>query len=322
MRAFVTGATGFIGSRVVKRLVGSGHEAICLVRARSSTSHIEKLGARLVRGDLADKASLAAGMAGADCLLHVGAAYSFWDRDRQSYRRANVEGVRNVMEAALETGVSKAVHVSSVVVYGRPGVSPVTEDVAPGPSRFSEYARTKYEGDLVAWSLHAERGLPLVVVYPGGVLGPADPKPTGEYIRALAAGRMPATVCDRSRFPWVHVDDVAEGIVRAAELPGNTGARYLLVGDNLTFGEINRLVAEAAGVRLPWMRMPDAMAVGMAAFLTGLSSVTGRPPMLGLSLDQVNTMRHSPDFDGGKAQRELGLTYTPIRDAIREEVGA
>ncbi len=321
MRAFVTGATGFVGSQVVRRLVESGHEVACLVRPGSGTSVIERLGARLVRGDLTDKPSLVAGMAGADWLLSVGAAYSFWARDRRSYRQVNVAGVRNVMEAALETGVSKVIHVSSVVVYGKPTVSPVTEDVPPGPVRFSEYARTKYEGDLVAWALHAERGLPLVLVYPGAILGPNDPKATGEYIQSMVRGRMPATVLNDATFPFVHVDDVATGIVRAAEVGGNIGARYFLVGENLTFGAVNQLIAETAGIRLPAMRMPDALGVAMAALLTGVSLITRRPPLFGLSLDQVRTMRHSPVFDGGKAERELGFTYTPIREAVRAEVG-
>jgi len=320
MRAFVTGATGFVGSQVVRRLVESGHEVACLVRPRSATSFIQGLGARLVRGDLTDKPSLVAGLAGADWLLSVGAAYSFWARDRRSYRQVNVAGVRNVMEAALETSVSKVIHISSVVVYGKPTVSPVTEDVPPGPLRFSEYAQTKYEGDLVAWALHAERGLPLVMVYPGGVLGPDDPKPSGQYIQSLVRGQMPATILDDATFPFVHVNDVADGVVRAAETPGNIGARYILVAENLTFGAINQLVAEAAGIRLPRMRMPDAMAVGTAALLTGLARVTRRPPLFGLSLDQVRTMGHSPVFDGHKAERELGMTYTPVREAIRGAV--
>jgi dihydroflavonol-4-reductase len=320
MRAFVTGATGFVGSQVVKRLVRSGHEVACLVRRGSATSFIEGLGARLVRGDLTDKPSLVAGLAGADWLLNVGAAYSFWARDRRSYRQVNVDGVRNVMEAALETGVSKVVHVSSVVVYGQPAVSPVTEDRPVGPVRFSEYARTKYEGDLVAWALHAERGLPLVTVYPGAILGPNDPKATGQYIQSLIRGRMPATILNDATFPFVHVNDVATGIVRAAEAPGNIGARYFLVGENLTFGIVNQLIAETAGIRLPFMRMPDALAVGMAAVLTALSLITRRPPLFGLSLDQVRTMGRSSVFDGRKAERELGMTYTPVREAIRGAV--
>lgn len=321
MNAFVTGATGFIGSRVVRRLRQSGHEVSCLVRPSSNTSGLDGLGVRLVRGDLADKPSLASGMAGADWLVHVGAVYSFWARDRRSFRRVNAEGVRNVMEAAIEAGVSKAVHVSSVVVYGRPASSPVTEDTPPGRVLFSQYARTKHEGDLAAWALREERGLPLVVVYPGGVLGPDDPKPTGQYIRSLVRGRMPAVACDRTKFPFVHVDDVAEGIVRAAEVPGNIGERYFLVAENLTFGQINRLVAEEAGIRLPFLRMPDPLAVASAALLTGLATLTGRPPLFGLSLDQVNTMRHSAVFDGSKASRKLGGVYRTVREAVREEIG-
>jgi len=206
-----------------------------------------------------------------------------------------------------------------VVVFGKPATSPVTEDVAPGPVRFSEYARTKYEGDLIAWRLYEARGLPLVVVYPGAVLGSADPKPTGDYIRNFLSGRMPATVFDDSPFPFVHVNDVAEGILRAAAC-ASIGARYLLVGETLTFAQVNSSIAEIGGVPIPRRRMPDAVAIGLAALLTAVASISKRPPMLGLSLDMVRTMRNGAIFDGSKAERELGLRYTPVHEALRAAV--
>ena len=125
---------------------------------------------------------------------------------------------------------------------------------------------------------------------PGGVLGPGDPKASGSYIRDLVQGRMPARVLENSPFPWVHVRDVAEGIVRAAEKEGNAGERYFLVGENLTFGEINRMISEIAGIRLPRMRLPDGFTLAGALLLTALARLTGKPPMLGLSLDQIRTM--------------------------------
>jgi dihydroflavonol-4-reductase len=320
MKVFVTGGTGFIGGQVTKRLVESGHEVCCLVRSTTATPLLKGLGVRLAPGDLRDKPSLVDGMAGSEWLINVGAAYSFWTLNPRSYREVNVGGMRNVMEAALETGVSKVVHVSTVVIYGTPAASPVTEDVVPGPVRFSEYARTKYEGEMIAWELYAARGLPLVVVYPGAVLGPGDPKSTGEYIENVMRRRMPATVFDHATFPFVYVNDVADAIARAAAAAGNVGSRYLLVAENLTFGQVNQLIAEIAGVALPRMRMPNALAVGTAAFLTAVARITKRPPLLGLSLDQVRTMSHAPVFDGSKAERELGVRYTPVREALRAAI--
>jgi dihydroflavonol-4-reductase len=226
------------------------------------------------------------------------------------------------MECALEAGVSKVVHVSTVAIYGKPSERPFNETSVAGPVRFSEYAQTKYEGDLIAWSLHEDKGLPLVMVYPGGVLGPGDPKATGQYIQNLIDRRMPATVFDDVPFPWVHVRDVAEVIAGAAEKAGNTGEKYLAVGDNLTFGQVNKMIGEISGVALPRLRMPDSIAVANAGLLTLLADITKKPPLWGMAIDQIRTMKWGATVDGSKAERELGITYTPIRVALEAAIAS
>jgi dihydroflavonol-4-reductase len=322
MKVFVTGATGFIGSQVVEKLAAKGHELRCLARPSADASRLERAGATVVRGDLSDRRALLTGMTGSEQVVHLAAAYSFWVPDRSVYRSVNVDGARNVMECALEAGVEKVVHVSTVAVYGKPAERPFREDTPLGPVCFSEYAQSKREGDRIAWDLARSRGLPLVVVYPGGVLGPSDPKATGAYILNLMRRRLPATVFDRSPFPWVHVADVAEAVVRAAEKPGNAGEKYFVVAQNLTFGEINRLVADAAGVPVPRLRLPDGLAMMNAALLTGTANLIRRPPLWGLALDQARTMKKGAEADGSKAERELGIAYTPIRTAIEEAVAS
>jgi dihydroflavonol-4-reductase len=161
-----------------------------------------------------------------------------------------------------------------------------------------------------------------VMVYPGGVLGPDDPKATGEYIQNLINGRMPATVFNDVLFPWVHVRDVAEVIVRAAEKEGNIGEKYLAVGQNLTFGQINQLISEISGVALPKLRMPDSLAMANAMLLTLLADVVKKPPLLGMAVDQIRTMKEGAEADGSKAERELGITYTPIRVALEEAIAS
>ncbi len=320
MKVFVTGGTGFIGSRVVTRLVGAGHQVRCLVRSSKATLVLKQLDVRFTPGDLTDKASLAKGMEGCDWVINAAAAYDFWSPDRRVFREVNVVGTRNVMEAALESTISKVVHVSTVVVFGKPDRSPVTEDTPVGPVRFSEYARTKYEGELVAWELFKTRGLPLVVVYPGAVLGAKDPKATGQYLQNLLQGKMPATIFSDASFPFVHVNDVAEAIVRAAEKQNNLGERYLLIGENLTFGQINSIIAEISRVPLPGLALPKAIALGTAALLTGIARITRKPPAWGMSLDQIRTMKEAPVVDGSKAERDLGIRYTPVRQALKEAV--
>ena len=322
MKIFVTGATGFIGSHTAERLVRAGHDLHCLVRRTSDAGRLKGLGAVLTFGDVTDKASLLEGMRGCDWVINIAAAYDFWLPRKRTYAEVNVGGTRNVMECALETGVSKVVHISTATVYGKPSDRPFNEESAAGPVRFSEYAQTKYEGDLIAWGLYKDKGLPLVVVYPGGVLGPGDPKATGQYIQNLINRRMPATVFDDVLFPWVHVRDVAEVIAGAAEKPDNTGEKYLAVGDNLTFGQINRMIGEISGVALPRLRMPDSLAVANARLLTLLADITKKPPLWGMAMDQIRTMKEGAEADGSKAAREFGITYTPIRVAIEEAIAS
>ncbi len=322
MKIFITGATGFIGSHVVEKLAAKGHDLRCLARLSSDTSRIERAGGSVVRGDITDRGALARGMEGCEQVSHLAAAYSFWLADPRVYRRVNVEGTRAVMECALEAGARKVVHVSSVVVFGKPPDEPFREDSPFGPVCFSEYAETKREGDRIAQELAASRGLPLVVVYPAGVLGPFDPKASGAYILNLVKRRLPATVFDDSMFPWVHVDDVAEVLIRAAEKPGNAGERYIAASANLPFREINRLVGEAAGVRIPRLHMPDHLAMANAAILTGIANVIHRPPLWGLALDQARTMKEGAEADGTKAERDLGIRYTPVATAIEHAVAS
>jgi dihydroflavonol-4-reductase len=322
MKVFVTGATGFIGGKTAERLKAAGHELRCLVRRTSDAGLVTRLGATPTVGDITDKASVLEGMSGCDWVVNIAAAYAFWLPKRKTYAAVNVGGTRNVIEAAVGAGVSKVVHVSTVAIYGKPVESPFKEDAAPGPVRFSEYARTKYQGDLAAWEISQSESLPLVMVYPGGVLGPDDPKPTGEYIQNLIRGRMPATVFNDSIFPWVHVRDVAEIIVRAAEKEGNAGEKYLAVAENLTFGQINKMISEISGVPLPRLRMPDWLAMANAMLLTAMADVTKKPPLLGMALDQMRTMKIGAVVDGSKAQKELGIAYAPIRLALEEAIGS
>lgn len=322
MKVFITGATGFIGGNTVERMARAGHELACLVRRTSDAGPLKELGAALTFGDVTDRKSLLEGMSGCDWVLNIAAAYAFWLPRKRTYAEVNVGGTRNVMECALERGVSKIVHVSTVAIYGKPASSPFREDSDPGPVRFSEYARTKYEGDLIAWELFNTKGLPLVMVYPGGVLGPDDPKPTGEYIQNLISGNLPARVLIDAPFPWVHVRDVAEIIARAAEKEDNIGEKYLAVGQNLTFGQINQMISEISGASLPRMRMPDALAMANATLLTFLADIVKKPPLWGMAIDQIRTMKEGAEVDGTKAQRELGIAYTPIRVALEEAIAS
>lgn len=259
-------------------------------------------------------------MTGCNRVLNLANVYSFWERDPRIYYEVNVEGTRKVMEAALEMGIDKVVHVSTAGIFGRPSEIPFSEESPVGPKRFSEYFRTKYEGDLIAWKLYKERHLPLVMIYPVAVLGPGDTKATGQYIARLINKRLPATVFENKRFTFVHVEDVAEAIIKAAEKENNFGEKYIIGNQCLTFGEINRMVSEIAGVALPGIRMPDFLTMINARLLTILANIIKKPPLWGMATDQMRVMKAEFVADGSKAEKELGITYTPIRNAIEETI--
>lgn len=307
---------------MVKRLAQTEHEMYCLVRKTSDVRVVKELGATLITGDVTDKDSLLEGMRGCDWVINLANIYSLWEPNRQIFTDVNVEGTRNVMEAALETGASKVVHVSTHVIYGKPADCPFTEESPVGPVRFSEYARTKYAGELIAWELYEKKGLPLVVIYPGAVLGPGDLKASGQYIQGLIHRRMPATVFHDVILTWVHVRDVAEAILRVAEREDNVGEKYLVGKHQLSFQEFNEMISEISGVPLPKIRLPDPLVMINAALLTRLADLIKKPPMWGMSTDQIKTIREGFRFDGGKAERELGITYTSIRVALEEAIAS
>ncbi|MGD9675806.1 MAG: NAD-dependent epimerase/dehydratase family protein [Candidatus Bipolaricaulia bacterium] len=318
MKVYVTGGTGFIGRHVVNRLVAAGHQVVCLVRSTSRTEALEQAGVTLVVGDISDRSSIH-GVRGCDGLVHLAATFELWVPDQKAYYTANVIGIRNVMDAALEAEVRKVVMVSTAMVYGN-STWPVTEETPIGSRRADRYSQSKYAGELVAWQLHQQRGLPLVVIYPAAVLGPDNPKATGRYIRSMAHGRMPAQVVASSPFPFVHVRDVAEAVYAALAKDGNIGAKYLVSSEVMTFEQMNALICDVAGSRPPTIKLPDWATLLLAGFLTALSRITRKPPWLDLSIDQIRLMKTGLVVDASKAVRELGITYTPIRDAIEEEL--
>ena len=320
MKVFVTGATGFIGTHLARRMVMTGHELVCLVRPTSTVDALEALGIHQVQGDVTDKGSLLEGMRGCDAVINLANQYSFWEPDPGVYTQINVLGTRHVMETALENGVSKVLHISTALIYGKPPLVPFTEESAPGPVRFSEYAETKFRGDCIAWQLHAEKNLPLVMLYPSGVLGPGDNKFTGHMIQNLIRQRLPGTAFHRARHNLVHVHDVVEAILAALETEGNLGEKYLLSGYRLSLAEFFEMVAEISGVRSPPIHFPGWLALACAWLLTRIADRIKRPPLWGLALDAMRNLQAGLEFDGSKAVWDLGITYTPVRQAIEDTI--
>lgn len=320
MKIFVTGATGFIGSNLIARLAQDDHHVVCLVRATSHVEPLKKLGVNLAIGDVTDKASVVEGMRGCDFVVNLANVYSFWEADKWIYTNVNVDGTKNVMQSAIEASVEKVVHISTYGVYGIPADCPFTEESEVGPCHISEYTRSKYSGELIAWELYEKQGLPLVVIYPCIILGAGDTKATGQYLKDVLLRRLPAKVFEDTIFTYVHVQDVVEAIVSALGKKDNIGQKYIIGKYHLSIHEVNQMIQDISGVPLPKIKLPGFLAMISAAFLTRVADLTKKPPPWGMCLDQVRSMKESIVADGSKAERELGITYTPIRKALEEAI--
>ena len=258
-------------------------------------------------------------MEGCNWVAHLASSFVFWLPRKKAFKDVNITGTQNVMESALERGISKVVYVSTAAIYGN-AKWPITEETPVGTERASKYVQTKYEGDLIAWDLYEKRDLPLVVVYPTAVIGANDPKACGRYFKNYAEGRMPAQVLTKFNFPFVHVKDVAEAIVKALEKENNIGEKYIVSAANHTWGEINQMISEISGTKLPFLKLPIWMTVMNSYILTGMANLIKKPPLWDMSVDQINLMKQGFKFDGSKVERELGITYTPVYNGIREAI--
>lgn len=321
MKIFITGGTGFIGKSMVKCLAETNHTLVCLARKTSDIRILKELGVNIVNGDVTDKASLKRGMRGCNRVIHLAGNFEFWIPDRQKYYDVNVSGVKNLMESVLEEGIEKVVHISTIAIFGKTEL-PITEESAYGEECASEYAQTKRIGDEIAWKMYQEQHLPLVVIYPAAVFGPGDSKATGRYIQRVARHRMPAQVLVDAPFCFVYVEDLCQAILKALMKEDNIGERYLVSGTNMTFGEINQLVCDIAGVPLPFLRLPDALTTANARLLTAIANVIKVPPLLDLSRDQIALMKLGFKVDASKCEQELGIHFTPIRTAMEKAVSS
>jgi len=314
-KVLVTGATGFIGANVMRRLVERGEDVRVLVRATSKRSNLAGLPVEVAVGDLRDADSVRRAVRGCSRVFHVAADYRFWARDPRELYESNVQGTVHVMDACLAEGVERVVYTSTVGTIGlsvHPNPCDETTPLMAGQLT-SHYKRSKLEAERAALAF-VERGLPLVVVNPSAPVGPWDakPTPTGRIIVDFANRRLPAIV--DTGLNIVHVRDVAEGHLLAADR-GRIGERYILGHRNMTLAEIVGELSALTGIPAPRMQIPYAVAWTVGAVSTAVADwITHRPPAV--ALEAVKMSRRRMFFDASKAVRELGLPQTPVRAAF------
>ena len=315
MRFVVTGASGHLGANVVRALVAAG-EPVRAVDIRPGSA-LEGIAAEFVRGDVLDPSTLKDAFAGAEFVVHLAAKISIAGDPDGSVRRVNVDGVRHVAEAALEAGVRRVVHCSSLHAYDVGAISgPVRETgLRAVDPRLPAYDRSKAAGEDELRRV-IDRGLDAVIVNPSGIFGPIDPEPSrmGRALLAMFKGRVPVTIT--GGFDWVDVRDVAEAFVAAAQR-GRTGENYLIGGHRASFSELARLAAEASGRRPPRLVAP----LGAVRFASEVAVRLAGPRRAGrllLTPESLHALATDPVVDYSKAVAELGYRPRPLAETVAD----
>ncbi|MEK7708389.1 MAG: hopanoid-associated sugar epimerase [Pseudomonadota bacterium] len=319
MKSLVTGATGFLGSAVMRCLLTAGHEVRVLVRPDSDRRNLENFPVEITEGDLREHQSLRRAIKGCDNLFHVAADYRLWVPDPETMHEINVNGTRALILAATEEGIKRIVYTSSVATLGlKQDGSSANEDT---PSNFTAitgyYKRTKYLAEQMVKQLTDEHQLPLIIVNPSTPIGPGDirPTPTGRIVLDTLMGRMPAYV--NTGLNIAHVDDIAYGHLLAYQ-HGKPGERYILGGDNMSLLQILQTIDAINGTQQNRINIPIGLMLPMAWLMEKLASFTHTEPRA--TLDSIHMAKKLMFFSSEKAHRELGYQYRPSIEALKDAV--
>ena len=319
MKAFVTGATGFVGSHVARALAEQGADLRLLVRPSSRTDNIADLRAEVAMGDLCQPESLRKAMSGCEFAFHVAADYRIWVRDPEQMYRANVEGTRAIIQAAQENGVRRVIYCSSVATMGFTETGQIVDESTPVSlaDMVGHYKRSKFMAEQIALEA-GRKGVNVVIVNPTTPVGERDikPTPTGRIVVDFLNRKFPAYV--DTGLNLADVKEVARGHLLAME-KARPGERYILGGENLTLKRILDKLAAITGMPSPTMKVPHAVAMGFAAFdqfFTGV--LLGKEPRA--TIDAVKMGRKKMYASSAKAERELGYRVVPVEDALRRAV--
>ena len=318
MKAFVTGATGFIGGHLVRKLRERGDDVVALVRNPSKAAGLD---AQLVQGDLASEDAIRQGVAGCDAVFHVGAVYKVGipKSEHEAMYDTNVRATERVIDSAVDAGVARIVYVSTGNVYGNTRGRAVDETyVRPQPPDFlSYYDETKYLAHQVALDRIAN-GAPVIITQPGGVIGPDDPSELGNMIDQVRTGKLKMKMFPDAGFNFVYVEDIANGILLAHD-KGRIGESYNLAGPQQTIGDLVDKTAELLGKKPPRMTMPPALIKMSIPIGPVIGKLMGFPPNLGELVKTSDGVTFW--MTDQKARDELGYTSRDFDTAMRQTLG-
>ena len=317
MTTLVTGAAGFLGSHVTRQLVAAGETVRVLVRASSSNRAIADLPLEYVTGDLRDQSSLQRAMQGVQKVFHVAADYRLWAKNPQDIYDSNVGGTKNLLSAAKQAGIDRLIYTSTVatIAVDRPQLPNEFTD-SKLDEMVGHYKRSKWMAEQEVLQA-AKAGFPAVVAMPTTPVGPWDwkPTPTGKIIVDFLNGKMPGYV--ETGLNFIGVEDCAAGHLLVAE-KGQIGERYLLGAENLTLKQVLDALAQLTGLPAPRLKIPHALALGVAYAETAFSRLIGREPQI--PVEGVKIAQHLMFVDCARAQRELVFHSEPVAAAFERAV--
>jgi nucleoside-diphosphate-sugar epimerase len=313
MKYFVTGATGFVGGVLVKKLHEQGHEVHASVRDPNQAKELEAIGVKLFQGDVTHKESMREAMQGVDGVFHVAGWYKIGTKDKSDAERVNVQGTRNVLELMQELNIPKGVYTSTCAINSDTHGKVVDESYRFHGKHISEYDRTKAAAHEVAKEFIA-KGLPLVIVMPGLIYGPGDTSSLRASIIEHLNGQLPMIPAEAGNCP-AHVDDVVQGHILAMD-KGRIGESYIIAGDRYLLSDAFKLASQISGKRPPMVAPAQMMKV---------MSVLARP------FDRILPPAYTSEGlrviagvtymgDNSKARRELGYDPRPFREGWEETV--
>lgn len=321
MNIFVTGATGYIGNNLAHRLAGEGYKVHALCRSANKAGLLNHKNIRIFDGDITDYNSVLTAMQGCEQVYHLAAFARVWAKDSSTFYRLNVEGTKNVLEAARAAGVKKVVFTSTAGVLGPSGLKPLTEDDARIGEVMNEYEDTKTQAEALCREYCDKYGMHIVTVNPPRVYGPgieSESNAVTRLIKLFLKGKWRIMPGDGKRTgSYVHVDDVVNGHILAME-KGRSGERYILSGVNASYIEFFDIMRKLTGSRTKLYNFPVWLMMFSSYCLMAYTWFTGKAPLL--TPKWVKKYFYDWSLSCEKAQNELGYTYRPLEEGLRETV--
>jgi len=317
MKIFITGATGYIGSHLIKKLIQDKCDITALVRTDRAAQDLSDQGVKVIKGDVTDAVSIEGALSGIDILYHLANVSRWWLKDKTLYTEVNANGTRNLLNEAERAGVRKLIFTSSVAAIRQPPGIVATEELPHCGHFESLYARSKYLAEKEVLCFAARSAMDISVLNPGVVIGPGDFKTFGKMLIDFVNGKLKFRAFDDSFVPLVYIDDVVEAHIKAAK-SGKPGEKYIIVSENLKIINIYRIAHEITGAPIPQIEIPAFIIKALAHLFELKAEITGVSPKL--TVDAVRAMELGASASNEKAVSELGMKFTPIRQALQKTI--